>query len=69
MAKKKLSPTLVGRRVRLVRCGGAPTMIDPGTEGIVEFVDDANMLHVKWDTGMSVGLCWDAGDRWVIVES
>ena len=63
---KKLSPTLVGRRVRLVRCNDSFTKIEPGTEGVVELIDDMNTLHVKWDTGQSLGLCWDDGDRWVV---
>ncbi len=66
---KKLSPTLVGRRVRLVRCNDSYTHLQPGTEGIVESIDDANTLHVKWDTGQTLGLCWDAGDRWVVAAS
>jgi hypothetical protein len=66
---KKLSPTLVGRRVRLVRCNDSFTKIEPGTEGIVELVDDANTLHVKWSTGQQLGLRWDDGDRWVVVTS
>jgi hypothetical protein len=64
---RKLSPALVGRRVRLVRCNGSFTRIEPGTEGTVDHIDDENTIHVKWDTGQMLGLCWDAGDRWVVV--
>lgn len=66
---RKLSQTLVGRRVRLVRCNDAYTKIEPGTEGTVDLIDDENTLHVKWDTGQTLGLCWDAGDRWVVIAS
>jgi len=66
---RKLSQSLVGRRVRLVRCNDSYTQLQPGAEGTVDLVDDANTLHVKWDSGQSLGLCWDDGDRWVIIAS
>lgn len=67
MAKTIPSQTLVGRRVRLVRCNDHYTKIQPGTEGTVEMIDDLGTLHVKWDTGQTLGLCWDDGDRWSII--
>lgn len=66
---KKLSQSLVGRRVRLVRCNDSYTKLAPGAEGLVEAVDDVSTLHVKWDDGQTLGLCWDDGDRWVVVSS
>lgn len=31
----------------------------PGTKGIVDYVDDVGTIHVKWETGSSLGLIPD----------
>mgnify|MGYP002150417403 FL=1 len=38
-----------------------------GTEGTVQFVDDAGTIHVQWDTGSSLGLVPGA-DEWEVIE-
>ena len=43
-----------GRRVRLVQMDD-PQAPPQGTEGSVMFVDDTGTVHVKWDTGGSLG--------------
>ena len=63
----KASKSLVGRRVRLVRCNDQFTKVQVGTEGTVEVVDDVGTLHVIWDDGQHLGLVWDAGDRWSVL--
>jgi hypothetical protein len=63
----KPSKALEGRKVRLIRCNDSYTKLEPGTTGTVELVDDMGTLHVKWDNGSSLGLCWDDGDRWSIL--
>jgi hypothetical protein len=30
--------------------------VKPGTIGTVEFVDDLNTVHVKWDNGSTLGM-------------
>lgn len=41
---------------------GSPTVIDdnkmipPGTLGIVDSIDDAGTIHVKWDGGFRLGI-------------
>lgn len=44
-----------GTRIRLLRMDDiqAPPA---GTEGTVTFVDDAGTIHMRWDTGSSLGL-------------
>lgn len=55
-----------GTRVRLISMNDvqAPPV---GTEGTVQYVDDAGTVHVHWDTGGSLGLVPGA-DEWEIVE-
>ena len=38
-----------------------------GTEGTVQYVDDAGTVHVHWDTGGSLGLV-PGEDEWELVE-
>lgn len=44
-----------GTRIRLLKMDDiqAPPA---GTEGTVTFVDDAGTIHMRWDTGSSLGL-------------
>jgi hypothetical protein len=55
-----------GTRVRLVSMDDmqAPPA---GTEGTVQYVDDAGTMHVQWDTGGSLGLV-PGEDEWELVE-
>lgn len=55
-----------GTRVRLIAMDDrqAPPR---GTEGTVQFVDDAGTIHVQWDTGSSLGLIPGA-DEWEVIE-
>ena len=61
--KKMFRP---GTKVRLIKMDDlqAPPA---GTVGIVEFVDDADQIHVKWSTGSSLALI-DKIDEFTIVE-
>ena len=40
--------------------------VPPGTEGTIVDVDDIGTIHVKWDTGSSLGLV--ESDRFEIIE-
>lgn len=64
---RKPSQTLVGKRIKLVRCNDAYTRLEPGSLGTVDSVDDAGTVHVRWDSGAVLGLVWDDGDRWQIL--
>ena len=45
-----------GTRIRLNSMDDPYAPITPGTEGEVDFVDDAGQLHMKWDNGRSLAL-------------
>ena len=59
---------LVGRRVRLIKCNDQYTRLEPGAEGTVVSVDDVGTVHVRWDSGVLLGLVWDDGDRWAFIS-
>ena len=58
--------TLEGQRVRLVRTSDPYTRLQLGEEGTVQFVDDLGTLHVKWDSGSSLGLV-PGEDSWTTI--
>ena len=62
---------LVGRRVEFLGFGGEPdpyTRLREGDRGTVVHVDDPGTIHVKWDSGSSLGLIPKAGDRFRVIE-
>ena len=38
----------------------------PGTKGIVQFVDDIRTIHVNWENGSSLGVCYDINEIKII---
>lgn len=55
-----------GIRVRLISMDDVQAP-PAGTEGTVQYVDDAGTIHVHWDTGGSLGLVPGA-DEWELVK-
>ena len=45
-----------GTRIRLIQMDDPYAPIPSGTEGTVDFVDDAGQIHMKWDNGRSLAL-------------
>ena len=45
-----------GTRIRLIQMDDPYAPIPSGTEGTVDFVDDAGQIHMKWDSGRSLAL-------------
>lgn len=45
-----------GTRIRLNSMNDPYAPITPGTEGIVDLVDDAGQLHMKWDNGRTLAI-------------
>ncbi len=43
-------------RIRLNSMEDPYAPIAPGTEGVVDFVDDIGTIHMKWDNGRSLGI-------------
>ncbi len=65
----KPSKNIEGRRIRLVKCNDTFSKLAPGSLGTVTLVDDVGTVHVQWDNGSTLGLCWDDGDRWNILAA
>ena len=55
--------TLIGKRIELILCTDEFTALTPGTQGIINFVDDAGTVFVKWDNGSTLGLI-PGLDKW-----
>jgi hypothetical protein len=51
-----MSKALVGKRVELVYTSDPYTDLRPGDKGTVSLVDSMGTVHVKWDSGSSLGL-------------
>lgn len=45
-----------GTSIRLIQMGEDPQPVPPGTLGTVEHVDDMGTIHMRWQTGSSLGL-------------
>ena len=54
-----------GCRIKLIEMNDAQAP-PAGTEGTVLFVDDIGTVHVKWDTGSSLGLVYGE-DEWATI--
>ena len=54
---------LEGKRIRLVHTDDPYTDLTPGSEGTVDYVDDAGTVHVKWDDGSTLGMI-SGVDEW-----
>ena len=45
-----------GTRIRLNSMNDPYAPITPGTEGVVDLVDDDGQLHMKWDNGRTLAI-------------
>jgi hypothetical protein len=55
-----------GQKVQLVFTDDSHTLLKPGDQGIVQYVDDIGTVFVKWDDGSSLGLIPEL-DEWILV--
>lgn len=62
---KQYMKTYVGKRVRLIYSSDPYTKLSKGDEGTVTSIDDFGTIHVKWDSGSSLGLVVE--DNWEFV--
>lgn len=61
-----MNTTAKGARVRLISTTDEFTRLREGDEGTVEYVDDIDTIHVKWDNGANLGLV-PGEDRFVVL--
>ncbi|MET9263682.1 DUF4314 domain-containing protein [Amycolatopsis sp. NPDC004079] len=57
-----------GQRVKLVCVNDEHTDLKPGAKGSVLFVDAVGTLHISWDSGSSLGIVPEAGDRVIAID-
>jgi hypothetical protein len=46
----------VGKRIEVVRCLDERALVAPGARGVIEYVDDNETRHVRFDDGTQLGL-------------
>lgn len=56
-----------GDRVELVSCSDPYTRLRSGDRGTVQLVDDVGTVHVKWDSGSTLGMV-QGEDRYRVIE-
>ena len=59
--------TVVGDRVRLIRCNDPYANLKPGEYGTVTLIDAVGTVFVDWDRGGSLGLVSRGGDQWEVL--
>lgn len=64
---KKFS-SLQRARVKLLYTSDPYTLVQPGEEGIVVYIDGLNTVHVEWDNGSNLGLI-PGVERWEVIRA
>jgi len=62
-----VTDTLIGKRVMLVSTNDPYTRLRYGDEGTVKHIDHYGTVFVAWDTGSTLGLVEEAGDRFIVI--
>ena len=55
--------TLIGKKVELILSTDEFTALTPGTQGVINYVDDVGTVFVNWDNGSTLGLI-PGIDKW-----
>jgi hypothetical protein len=58
--------TLIGSRVRLIHTDDPYTILKPGAEGIVSYIDHLGTVFVAWDDESNLGLI-KGEDQWEVI--
>ena len=56
-----------GQMVELVFTDDCHTLLQPGDQGTIEYVDDIGTVFVKWENGSRLGLIPEL-DKWIQIE-
>lgn len=59
--------SLLGARIKLLYTSDVYTLLQPGVEGTVVYIDGLNTIHVEWDNGGSLGLI-PGIDHWEVIK-
>ena len=51
----------VGTRIRLDSMQDPYAPVEAGTTGKLDYIDDAEQFHIKWDNGR----CWRSSPAWI----
>ena len=66
-----------GMRIKLINMNdenaaeykAEPAVIAPGSLGTVDFVDDANQIHVRWDFGSSLAVIPECDEFEIVTKA
>jgi uncharacterized Zn ribbon protein len=53
---KSIKNLKIGQKVRAIKIEDPYTEIEAGSEGTITFIDDFGTIHVKWDSGRTLGI-------------
>ena len=59
--------TKVGERVRFIRSSDPYTKLVNGDEGVITGEDSLGTVHIKWDSGSTLGMIQSEGDCFEII--
>lgn len=59
---------IIGQRVRFLRSSDPYTKLQYGDEGEVTTVDGLGTVHIKWDSGSTLGMITEEGDLFQIIK-
>lgn len=57
---------LLGKRIELRYTNDQYTLLTPGDQGIINYIDDSGTVFVTWDNGSSLGLI-PGVDKWKVI--
>lgn len=56
-----------GTKIKCIKLEDSFNPVPSGTDGTVEYVDDANQIHMNWENGSSLALIPDL-DEFEVIE-
>jgi len=53
---RSYSSTLIGRKIQLIHTSDPYTLLQSGSLGVIDHIDDAGTIFAKWEDGSTLGL-------------
>lgn len=69
ISNKRSNDLKPGTRIELIQMDDPYATLQPGDRGVVDFIDDADVIHMKWDNGSTLGLLADVDEYKIIREN